>query len=896
MPWVQRVRRRLRALLSRGAVERELDDELRFHLEMETAQQVRRGVPEHEARRAALVAFGGVERYKEECRDARGTRLLEDLAADLRFAARWLRRSPAFTGVAVLTLALGVGGNAAAFSVISAVLLDPLPYREPERLVAVWSTNLAQGPESFSSSPPDFRALRDGSRALESMTAAYASAFNLAGGGEPERVTGARVSPNVFALLGVAPALGRPFVEAEGSYGQHRVLVLGHGLWMRRFGGDRAVLGRRVLVDGEPFTVVGVMPRDFRFPDRDAELWVPIAFAAGDPLDTRGNYFLQIVGRLAAGVTPAQAASDLQRVARAVVAEHPDASMTGARVVPLRDEVVGGARRTLLVLFGATALVLLIACANVANLLLARAAGRRKEIAVRAGLGASRGRLVRQLLAEALLLGAAGGALGTLVAAWGVRVLAGAGPATLPRLDEITVDGRVLAFTLVLSLLTALLFGLAPALQLSRADLQTSLRDSGRSSPGVARRRLRELLVASQVALALVLLIGSGLLIRSFAQVARVDPGFRTEQLLTMSVALPATTYLDAPRAWAFVDEVLERGAAMPGVRSVAAASGLSLKGGYWGKNLTVADRALPRSLDEVPHVAYRLVSADYFRAVGVTVKAGRGFTAGDGRDTPGVAVVNETLARRFWPNDDPRAALGKTIWMGPPEALVANRLPPGGRFPRLQVVGVVADERFAGLDRAPEPEVYQLYAQSTERPPVMFLAVRGAAEPGALAGAMRRAVWAVNPTLPVAEVATMAQLVDESMAERRFSLGVLGAFAGLALLLAVVGVYGVVAHSVAQRQQEIGLRAALGATREAIVGLVVRQGMRAVVAGAGVGAIAALALTRVLSGLLFGVSPTDPLTFAGIAALLVGVALLAVAVPAARASRIDPAIALRHE
>ncbi|MFN2564674.1 MAG: ADOP family duplicated permease [Gemmatimonadaceae bacterium] len=889
------LRRLLRVFRAR-TLERDMEEEMRFHVEMEAADLAARGMDAAEAHRVALVGFGGVTRFKEEGLEARGARWLAEAGQDVRYAVRTLRRNPAFAVVAVLTAALGIGATTAVFSAVDGVLLKPLPFPNPEQLVTVWSANLRQGDEPFTSSPPDFRELASAETGIvRSLAAFYPTAFTLSvRDGEPARVSGARVSPILFATLGVPPQLGRAFLPSEGEHGAHRVLLISAGLWARDFERDPAVVGKTVTLDREPFTIVGVMPADFRFPERRTDAWVPLAFAPGNSLNTRGNYFLQIVGRLTAGATVAQAQDALHRVAARVAAEHPEGNMTSVRVIPLRDQLIGaGVRSALLAFLGAIALVLLIACVNVASLLLARAAARQRELAVRTGLGASRARLVRQLLTESLLIGALGGVAGVLLAVGGVALLRIAGPADLPRLDEIGVDVRALTFTALLATATAVAFGLAPSLQASRAGATAALRHGHRASPGGSRRRAREVLVAVQMALAVILLVGAGLLIRSFAQVARVDPGFRVESVLTMNIPLPRSEYSDGARMWAFLDRVLERVRALPGVRSAAATTALSLGGGYWGKLISFADRAPATSLDQVPHVGYRVVTRDYFATMGVAVRAGRVFDESDRAGSPGVAVVNETAARKFWTG---RSPIGTTIWMGAPEALIAGRGPATFRFPRLRVVGVVADERFTGLDQPPIVEVYQLSAQVTERGSEKYLVVRSDADPLALAAAVRREVRALDPYQPVAEVATMSQLVHVALAERRFGTALLGAFAALALTLAAVGLYGVVSYSVAQRRPELGVRMALGASSRRVLALVLRQGLRPALAGAVAGLAGALVLTRLMTNMLFGVAPTDPLTMLAVACVLIAVAAVASLLPARRAARVHPAEALRSD
>lgn len=694
------LRGRLRALFRRDAVERDLADEMRFHLDMETQRNIGRGMPPDAARRVATLEFGGVERAREEHRDARGTRFLEDSIADLRYALRWLGRSRGFACSAMLTLALGIGGTTAVFCVVDGVLLKPLPYREAERLVAVWSLTRGGGGEPWGSSPPDFRELRTRATTFEGLAAYYATAANLVIDEVPARVEAARVTAGTLEILGAAPLLGRSFRDEDEVFGNDRVVLLSHRAWKSRFSGRPSIIGEAVHLNGLPHTVIGVMPPSFRFLDRRAEIWLPIAFAPDDPLNTRGNYFFNVLGRLRAGAGAELVRADLARVVSQVLAQYPQATMNGLTAVPLHEQTVGESRQALLLLLAATGLLLVIACANVAGLLLARAAGRRRELAVRQGLGATRWRLVRQLLTECTVLSAAGALGGILIAAVTLRLLRTFGPADIPRMDEVAIDGRVLAATLALSLLAALAFGVWPALRLTGAGSHDALRSGARSSTSVDHQRLRRLLVGGQVALALVLLAGSGLLLRSFLAMTRVDPGFRATNVLTASLPIPTNRYPDAATTYAFADRLLEGLRAIPQVESAALTTGLSLRGGSWGKRVTLADRPLPASGDQVLNVGYRLVSHDYFRTLGVRRMSGRTFEAGDRAGTQGVAVVNQVMAKRFWPDGSP---LGKTIWMGPPEEMIASILPAGFRFPRLLIVGVVADERFSALDQPPQ-------------------------------------------------------------------------------------------------------------------------------------------------------------------------------------------------
>lgn len=894
MSWPGWVARRLRLLTGPARIEREMDEEMRFHLEMEAdALRQERGLSRDEARRAAVLGFGGMERFKEEGRDARGGRWLEDARHDLRYTARTLWATPGFTATAVMTLALGIGATTAIFSVVDGVLLKPLPYPDAHELVTVWTTNGAPDSEPFTSSPPDFRELEQLSRSFTGLAAYTVADVNLSSTGEPSRLTAARVSPALFPILGVLPRLGRPFDRHEGEFGAHRVALLSDGLWRASFGADPAAIGRTVRIDRQPYTIVGVMPRSFHFPDRRTQLWIPLAFAPDDGSNTRGNYFLQIVGRLGAGSTLSQARAEVESIASTIEARFPGAVMKGAHVGTLREDVIGNVQGVLWVLLAAVALLLLIACANLANLMLARGASRGREIALRVCLGASRSRLVRQLLTESLTIAILGALVGVLLATAGVAALERLGPSDLPRLDEVRVDLRSLGVATGLCLLTSVLFGLLPALQVSRSQDDEVLREGARASAGTGRRRIREALVAIEMALAVLLLVGAGLLLRSFSEVLRTDPGFRVDRLVTMSIALPETEYPDGPSMWRFYDPLLERVRALPGVRSAAATSALSLRGGYWGKQISLAARPPATAMEQVEDLGYRVVSRDYFRTMGVRLRRGRDFTAADHAGSPGVAVINEAAARHFWPDGDP---IGTTIWLGPPEALLGERLPPDFRFPRLEVVGIVEDERFAGLDQPAVPEVYQLYDHVTETPSVMYLGLLVDADAEQIVAGVRAAVRELDPHETVAEVAPMRALVHLATSQRRFALLLIGTFASLAILLAAVGLYGVVAYGVTQRRREFGIRLALGATKSSVLRLVVKEGVRPAVIGAAIGLVAATFATHALASMLFGVPPVDPATYAAVATLLLAVATVGSAIPAWGALRASPMEALRTD
>jgi putative ABC transport system permease protein len=833
---------------------------------------------------------------------------MNSLLQDLRFGLRMLIKNPIFTLIAVVTLALGIGANTAIFSVVDAVLLRPLPYPEANRLVFLWSTMNSQGVPIAGSALPDYYAWRDQNRVFDGLAGFYNGDFNLSSAGSaPELIQGARVTPNFFQVLKVSPSLGRLFASDEEQFGKHRVVLLSYGLWQRRFAGNREIVGRDIKLGGEDYTVAGVMPRGLPFFDNlpEVELWTPISFAPNDNMATRNNHFVNLVGRLKPGVTSEQAQWDVGAIAKSMEAQYPGNKGLGALIVPMQEQLAGDSRKALLVLLGAVGFVLLVACVNVANLLLARASARAKELAIRASLGASRVRIMRQVIIECLPLGLIGGGLGALLAIWGIDLLSSLLPASLPRGNAINVNGRVLLFTFGLALLTILIFGLLPALQAARADVRESLNEGGRSGIGSRKQgRLRRLLVIAEVALALVLLVGSGLMVRSFIKLRQVDLGFTAHNVLTMRVPLPAAKYPEPltatdqrePAGLAFYEQLLTRLRALPGVQGATAATILPLGAGDgWGKFLSIEGRT-ETSIDKVPLVRFALVSPDYFRTFGVAVRQGRSFATDDKSNSQLVAIINETLARRFFPNENP---IGKTIWMGPPE----NLLPPEDQTPdfranRRTIVGVVSDVKGGSLNR---PTLAQVYAPLTQYrregwSNSLMLAVQTSTTPEALTAAIREQVRGIDPDQPVTSVRTMDQLLSRTLSEAKFSLLLFGLFAVLALVLAAIGIYGVMATAVTQRTHEIGLRMALGAQKRDVLRLVIGQGMTLVLIGVAAGLASAVALTRLMSTLLFGVSATDPMTLALITLLLAAVALLACYLPARRATKVDPMVALRYE
>jgi putative ABC transport system permease protein len=809
-------------------------------------------------------------------------RLEDEMFQDLRFGLRMLLKQPGFSLIAILTLALGIGANTAIFSVVNAVWLRSLPYPEAERLTIVAHRNLKRG-GNFELTPAAYFDLREQSKSFEHLAVYGSRDFNLTGAGEPERLRGQGVSAALFPLLKVSPSAGRVFTDADERAGAAPVVILSHQLWQRRFGADLNLIGQTLRLDDKSYTVVGVMPPGFAFPDRETELWAPFIFAA-NAVNDRESFFLSAVARLNPGVTLTAAQSELDGIAQNLTRAYPRSNTDlGFGVVPLHENQVRGFKQALFVLLGAVLFVLLIACVNVANLLLARAAVREKELAVRAALGAGRTRLLRQLLTESTLLALCGGAGGLLLAVWGIKLLKLINPGTIARLDEVSLDFRVLGFTLGVACLTGILFGLAPALQISKPDLQHALKEGGRGFTGARGQRLRGLLVVTEIALSLVLLIGAGLLIRSFIRLQNVDVGFNPTGLLTLRVEMSESKAQDLERLVGFYQAVLERVQALPGVEAAGVVNAAPIITPGMRSALVLEDKGDPPPGQ--PQLANnRVVSPDYFRTLGVPLLRGRLLSAQDNAQAPAVVLINQAMARRYWGDEDP---VGKRFKFG---ARTANT-------PWLTVVGIVGDIRQAGLDNASLPEFYTPFTQGHARwakPRMLF--VRTAGDPLSLVAAVKEQIWAVDKDQTIWAVRTMEELVGRWLAPRRFNLWLLGVFAALALVLASVGIYGVISYSVSQRAREIGVRLALGAARRDIFKLVVGHGLVLTLGGVAIGLVAALALTRWLSTLLFEVSTTDPLTFASVALLLTGVALVACYLPARRATQVDPLVALRCE
>jgi putative ABC transport system permease protein len=805
---------------------------------------------------------------------------------DLRYGGRMLMKRPGFMIIAVITLALGIGANTAIFSVVDAVLLRPLPYHDPDRLVILWSTFESMGVAIGGSAVPDYQEWRDRNQVFEGLGAFTYGNFNLTGEDrEAEQVQGVNVTSNFFPILGVAPVIGRGFVQEDEQYGNHRVVLLSHQLWQRRYGGNLQIAGQGIKLGGQTYTVIGVMPQGmpFLYNQPRVELWTPLSFAPGDNMATRNNHPLLLMGRLKAGVSIEQAEADVSAIARQTAEQQSENQGIGGRVQPLRDWIGDETERGLQLLLVAVGFVLLVACVNVANLLLARAATRERELAIRAALGASRSRLISQSMLENLPLGLLGGAAGLVLAAWGIDLVVAILPRSLPRHNMISIDGRVLIFTLFISLLTFTIFSLLPAFQASRSEAGKVLNEGGRSgTPGRRRSRLRDLLVVAEMALALVLLIGAGLMIQSFFKLQRIDLGFSPQNVLTMQVSLPEAKYPTADAGITFFEQLLEKISALPGVRSAGVGMSLPLGvGTSVGKNFRVEGRPAPAP-HQIPLVRCMSASPDYFNTMGINLR-GRSFTKFDTAGSQRVVIINETLARRFFPNEDP---LGKTI-----------RLEVGDS-PRRTIIGVIADVKGPNLTATPGTELYVPLPQYDGAcwSNNLRLAVHGSVAPDTLTAAIRTQISAIDRDQPVTNIATMEERVHRALSSDRFSTMLLGLFAGVALLLAAVGIYGVMSYMVTERAPEIGIRVALGAQTRNVMRLVIGQGMKLAFVGVVIGLGGALALTQLMKNLLFGVSTTDPLTFVAISILLVVVALLACWIPARRATRLDPMIALRCE
>ena len=812
---------------------------------------------------------------------------MNTLLQDLRYAVRVLFKSKGFTTIALLTLALGIGVNSAIFSVVNAIVLRPLPYPESDQLMVIWGNLHKTGLEEIEISALELRDFQQQSQAFDQIGAYSIEGMNLTGLDQPERLRGAAISANMFAALRVQPQLGRNFLDDEEQPGNDTRVILSHALWQRRFGGDANAVNKTIQLDGRTMTVVGIMPAGFHFPDKETEAWIPLAFTP-DLLEenNRGSHFLNVIARLKPGVTQAQAQADLNTVTARLSTEHASNYRSGfsTTVRSYHEELVGDLRRAMLVLLGAVGLVLLIACANVAHLRLASATSRYREFAIRAALGAKRGRVVRQFLTESVLLSVLGGALGLALAVWVVRALVLLMPKDMPRIEEIKLDYRVILFTIGTSLLTGIVFGLAPAFQAAKTNLNDVLKEAGRTGSETSKRlRLRNLLVVSEFALSLVLLIGAGLMVKSLLRLQEVKPGFDSSNLLTMRIALPSAKYDTFDKSRLFFEQLFDRLEARPEVKSVGAISSLPFGGGGADRTFMIEDQPGAAGAAR-PDEQIRFVSAGYFNAMDIPLLSGRDFTRRDLPEAQQVAIVNNAFARKYWPNGN---AIGKRI------SFSTNN-------PKwYEIVGVVGNVKHRGLEIQDHPELYipafqPLFADGNV--PALYLAVRTVNDPSQAAAVMRSEVAAIDRDQPVYSLLTMDQRISDSIAPRRFNMVLLGLFAALALVLAAIGIYGIMAFSVAQRTHEIGVRMALGASGGDVLKLILSNGFKLALIGILVGVVAAFAATRLLSTLLYDVSATDPVVFVIDALLLSGAALLACYIPARRATKVDPIVALRYE
>jgi putative ABC transport system permease protein len=877
---LNRLKTGLRALLRRSQAERELDEELREHIERQIEQNIRLGMNPEEASTAAHKAFGGVEQAKERSRDTRGVRRVEELWQDLSYGAHMLLKNPGFTLIAVITLALGIGANAAIFSVVNATLLRPLPYKESDRLV--WLYSVYPQIKGDSHSPADFLDYQAQNRSFEQMAAFRTLSFTLTGEDRPERIDGRIVTANYFSLLGVEPGWGRNFTPKDGEAGAGRVILLSYNFWQRRFNGDPKAIGRALTLNGESATVIGVMPPAFK--EDGLNLWVnphrivpDVATGSQQDLITVRNYnYLRVIARLKPGVTLPSAQTDINSISARLQQQYPKTNaVRNVQIVPLLERFVGALQPTLLILFGAVGLVLLIACANIANLMLVRATARQKEIAIRAALGADRRRILQQLLTESVLLASLSGICGWLLAIWGVDLIVSLSPANTPRLSEIRLDSQVLIFTLAVSLFTGLIFGLIPAMTASKFSLTETLKEGGRGAAnGLSGHRARSLLVIAEVTIALVVITGAALLLRSFDKLQTVNPGFDPDKLTTLLVWMSEAKYLDPSISRGFIKELNDRLAALPGIDGVAISNDLPILGTDSRASFEIDGRA---PAGDAVQIGRHAVGKGYFQAMRIPLRAGREFTEHDNEKAPQVVIINETAAQIMWPGEDPvgkRLKLHRQNW--------------------AEVIGVVGDVKHDGLH---QPPFMHAYLSNLQFPwPVLRVALRSNLNQASLIISAQREVQAIDPNQPISNIMTMGEIIADSMGTRRLAMSLFSLFAALALLLTAIGLYGVMAYSVSQRTREMGIRIALGAQTGNVLRLVVKQGMILAAIGVVLGLITSFAMTRLMRTILYEVSATDPVTFI-FAPLLIGVvALLACWIPARRAASVDPMVALRNE
>jgi len=904
--WKNDIKQQLAELELEPTHEAEIIEELAQHLEDRYKELLASGAGREDATRATLGELSNSEWLARELRRVersitlepiilgtnRRSHLLGALWQDVGYGLRLLRKHPGFTMVTMLTLALGIDANTAIFSIVNATLLRPLSYPNPDQIVMVWGTNPGgfgwRGKTGFSAL--NFLDYQEQNQVFAHLATFNDADFTLTGVDNPERIRGARVTAAFFSVLEVKPMLGRTLLPEDEQAGQDRVVVLSYDLWQRRFGSDPKMIGQTIRLDATGYTVVGVLPQsfDFTIPEFSGSkaLWIPAVIPRNE---RRGSKYLSVIARLKPGVTLRQAQEEMDAITNRLTQEYgTEMGKFGTKLVPLQEEIVGDTRPVLCLLFGAVGLVLLIACSNVANLQLARASTRQKEIAIRTALGASRGRVVRQLLTESVLLFVIGGALGVVLASWGIRLLTTLGPAGIPHGTTVTIDSVVLVYSVGLSLVTGILFGLAPALQSAPTRISESLKEGGKiSASSSSGGRLRNLLTISEVALSVILLIGAGLLIRSFVRLLQVTPGFETRNILTVRLTLPRYSYPEATTQAAFYAQLIEHVNALPGVRATGATNDLPPAKGSHSSGISIEGRPPVDGSSAALAVQQRLATPDYFRVMGIPLIAGRAFSEADTSSTSPVVVINQTFARRFFPNENP---IGQHLKLGAAE----------GSNQWLTIVGVVGDVRGFGLDKLPNSEMYLSSEQQNFLPynplPQMYLVVRTANDPSSLAAPVLGAVRALDKDLPLPQAQTMEAFLAASIAERRANMLLLGVFAMVAMILAGVGIYGVISYSVAQRTHEIGVRVALGAQSRHVIVLVVGNGMKLALIGIAIGLGGAAALTRLMQSLLFGVTPTDVVTFAAVSVALMIVAFVACYLPARRAMKVDPMIALRNE
>jgi len=883
MNWIKR-------LLSRRRIYSDLTEEIHEHLAEKIDELVASGMSREEARHAARREFGNATLIEERGREVWQWPSMESLIADIRYALRMLRKNPGFTSVAILTLALGIGANTAIFSVINAVILRPPPFPNSEQLVTLFEQDRKKGYDQNAPAAANFLDWRAQNNVFSQMAAYGGGECNLTGDQRPERVAGGAVTANLFPLLGIAPLLGRTFTTDEEQPGHDRVVILSYTLWQERFGGKAQIVGDSITVNGRASTVIGVMPPGFVFPgdtgtvqkiytSPPARLWVPLALDA-KTWAVRSDHYLSVIARLKPDVTIRQATSEMDTIEQRLVKQYPN-DFIGSEVllVPLSTQIASGLEPVLLVLLGAVAFVLLIGCANVANLLLARAASRKKEIAVRTALGASRPRVIRQLFVESMLLGICGGAVGVLLAGWGLRAIKAVIPEKFPRVGYIGIDGWVLGFATVVAFATSIIFGLAPALQTSKSDLTESLKEGSRgSAEGLGHSRLRGLLVVSEIALSVVLLAGAGLMIRSFLRLENTSLGFNPDHVLTMELSLPESKYRQSEQRKITIQQIIDRLDVLPGMKSAAATTLLPLAGGNFNSAIEIEGGEI-KVAGYSPSTEVRAITPQYFKTMGIPLERGRLITSQDTSTSPPVLLINQTLARRWLPHEDPigrHATLGWSGFSG-------------------QIVGVVGDTKEFGVDAEVREEVYIPYSQAPFRQ-TLALALRTTSDPTQLANATRGAILDADPDLPVSNVRTMQQVVFGSISQPRFRTVLLGLFAGLALALAGIGIYSVISYSVAGRTHEVGIRMAIGAGQSDVLKLVLKQSMALIFAGTVSGFALAYILTRLVASWLYQTRSNDPVTFVGVVLLLFFVGLLATYIPARRATKVDPMVALRYE